>query len=98
MITKIKTNTREEWLAERKKSLGGSDMGAILGLSEYSSPYTVWAEKLGKLPRQKKTSGCDWAMTLRDMSHSDLQKHQALRLLMIRQRGETANTLTSMPI
>lgn len=50
MITKIKTNTQEEWLAERKKSLGGSDMGAILGLNEYSSPYTVWAEKLGKLP------------------------------------------------
>ena len=50
MITKIKTNTKEEWLEERKKSLGGSDMGAILGLNEYSSPYTVWAEKLGKLP------------------------------------------------
>jgi putative phage-type endonuclease len=50
MITKIKTTTHEEWLAERKKSLGGSDVGAVLGMSEYSSPYTVWAEKTGKLP------------------------------------------------
>ena len=50
MITKIKTNTHEEWLEERKKSLGGSDVGAILGMNEYSSPYTVWAEKTGKLP------------------------------------------------
>lgn len=50
MITKIKTTTHEEWLEERKKSLGGSDVGAILGMNEYSSPYTIWAEKTGKLP------------------------------------------------
>ena len=50
MITKIKTKTHEEWLEERKKSLGGSDVGAVLGMNEYSSPYTVWAEKTGKLP------------------------------------------------
>ena len=49
-ITKIKTNSHEEWLEERKKSLGGSDVGAVLGMSEYSSPYTIWAEKTGKLP------------------------------------------------
>ena len=50
MITKIKTKTHEEWLEERKKSLGGSDVGAVLGMNEYTSPYTVWAEKTGKLP------------------------------------------------
>ena len=50
MITKIKTNTHEEWLEERKKSLGGSDVGAVLGMNTYSSPYTIWAEKCGKLP------------------------------------------------
>lgn len=50
MITKIKTKTHEEWLEERKKSLGGSDVGAVLGMNEYSSLYTVWAEKTGKLP------------------------------------------------
>lgn len=50
MITKIKTTTHEEWLEERKKSLGGSDVGAILGMNEYSSAYTIWAEKTGKLP------------------------------------------------
>lgn len=50
MITKIKTNTHEEWLAERNKSLGGSDVGAVLGMNAYASPYTIWAEKTGKLP------------------------------------------------
>jgi putative phage-type endonuclease len=50
MITKIKTTTHEEWLQERNKSIGGSDVGAILGMNSYSSPYKVWAEKTGKLP------------------------------------------------
>lgn len=43
---------REEWLEERRKSLGGSDVGAILGLNPYRSAYTVWADKTGRLPEQ----------------------------------------------
>lgn len=50
MITKIKTKTHDEWLEERKKSLGGSDVGAVIGMNEYSSPYTIWAEKTGRIP------------------------------------------------
>lgn len=50
-MQKISTRgmSREEWLEERRKSLGGSDMGAVLGLNKYRSPYTVWAEKTGRV-------------------------------------------------
>ena len=64
MITKIKTNTHEEWLEERKKSLGGSDVGAVLGMNEYSSPYTIWAEKTGKLPQFE---GNEWTRLGNDL-------------------------------
>lgn len=50
------TNTgmnREQWLAERRKSLGGSDAAAIMGLNPYVTPYTVWADKTGRLPEQE---------------------------------------------
>ena len=52
MVHKIDTSamSREEWLEERRKSIGGSDIGAILGLIKWSSPYTVWANKTGRLP------------------------------------------------
>lgn len=52
MIVKISTAgmSREDWLAERRNSLGGSDVGAILGMNRYATPYTVWAEKTGRLP------------------------------------------------
>lgn len=52
MIEKISTLTMsgEDWLHERRNSIGGSDAGAILGLNKYRSPYTIWAEKTGRLP------------------------------------------------
>lgn len=42
--------SHEEWLEHRSKTIGGSDASAILGMNSYSSPYSVWAEKTGKLP------------------------------------------------
>jgi putative phage-type endonuclease len=41
---------RDEWLDRRRKTIGGSEASAILGLNPWCSPYTVWADKLGKLP------------------------------------------------
>lgn len=42
--------SRDEWLTHRQKSIGGSDASSIIGLNPWSSPYSVWADKLGKLP------------------------------------------------
>lgn len=46
-IHKIKCNSNEEWLAERRKSIGGSDAGTICGYNKYSTPFALWAEKTG---------------------------------------------------
>ena len=42
--------SHEEWLKQRQRSIGGSDAPSIIGLNPWSSPYTVWADKLGKIP------------------------------------------------
>lgn len=44
--------TREEWLAERRKGIGGSDAAAIVGMNLYVTPYTLWADKTGRLPEK----------------------------------------------
>ena len=36
-----------KWLEVRRKGVGGSDVAAIMGLSDYRSPYEVWSEKCG---------------------------------------------------
>ncbi len=40
--------TRDEWLEERKKGIGGSDAAAILGLNPYKDNIRLWEEKTGK--------------------------------------------------
>lgn len=51
MIHKIQYTSREEWLALRDKmeGFGGSDIGAVLGLSTWATPYSVWARKTGRI-------------------------------------------------
>lgn len=45
-----KNMSHEEWLEHRRKRIGGSDASAIIGMNKFSSAYTVWADKLGKIP------------------------------------------------
>ncbi len=48
--TIIRPKDRAEWLEERKKGLGSSDAGTILGASPFSSPLRLWRQKLGLDP------------------------------------------------
>lgn len=41
-------NAREEWLAERRQGIGGSDIAAMLGLSPYKTPLQLWMDKTGR--------------------------------------------------
>lgn len=44
-----------DWHAQRSKSIGGSDIAIIMGRSPWSSPFTLYHEKLG-LGSERKTS------------------------------------------
>ena len=50
MIRKIPFTDHDNWLELRKQALGGSDAAAVLGLSKWSSPLAVYADKLGLVP------------------------------------------------
>ncbi len=52
-IKKIAFETREEWLELRKQGIGGSDAAAVMGLSKWSSPLAVYADKLDILPERE---------------------------------------------
>lgn len=42
--------SHDRWLEFRRQGIGGSDVAGILGMSPWRSPYSVWAEKTGRLP------------------------------------------------
>lgn len=50
MITEIPYKNHEEWLSVRRKYIGGSEAGAVIGLDSYKSPFSLWAEKTGRMP------------------------------------------------
>ena len=39
--------SREDWLALRRNGIGGSDAAAVLGLSRWKSPFSVYCDKIG---------------------------------------------------
>lgn len=41
--------SRDEWLEIRKKSIGGSEIAAVIGMNRWKTPFAVWAEKTGRV-------------------------------------------------
>ena len=46
-IADTKKMSHDEWVALRKTSLGGSDAGTVMGMNQYSSLITLYADKTG---------------------------------------------------
>lgn len=55
---------RPEWLRSRKVGIGGSDVGAILGLDHYRSPLAVYMEKRGELADDEAGEAAEWGNLL----------------------------------
>jgi putative phage-type endonuclease len=43
----IRPATHEEWLDERKKGIGSSEAGTIMGVNHFDTPYKLWRRKTG---------------------------------------------------
>lgn len=46
-VLSVEQNT-QEWLEQRKKLIGGSDVPIIMGVSPWKTPLQLWEEKTGK--------------------------------------------------
>ena len=55
---------RETWLAERRKGIGSSDAAAILGISPWASPLSVYADKKGLIPERDDSERMRWGTLL----------------------------------
>lgn len=49
ILADTKDMSRDDWLELRRRSIGGSDAAVILGLNQFRSQYTLWADKKGIL-------------------------------------------------
>lgn len=67
-LKKISTKAmpHEEWLEHRRRSIGGSDAAAIIGLNPYASAYSVWADKRELIPPKEDSEAMRLGRDLED--------------------------------
>lgn len=46
---------RPQWLAKRRRGLGGSDASTVVGVNRWSSRYELWLDKTGRLPEREQS-------------------------------------------
>lgn len=55
----IPYTTEDEWRQLRSEGIGASDLAGIIGASPYTTPFSIWAEKIGALPDEP-TEAMEW--------------------------------------
>ena len=60
----MNTQTRTDWLAQRRTGIGGSDVAAILGLSKWRTPLDVYLDKRGESAEQSDNPAMRWGRAL----------------------------------
>ena len=55
---------REVWLQARRRTLGASDAGVVLGESPWATPLSLWAEKTGRVEPEEPGRAAEWGLRL----------------------------------
>lgn len=80
---------REEFLAQRRKGIGGSDISALLGLNPWKSSFELYLDKTGRLeetltPEQEERM--KWGTILEDVIAKDYAEQNGVRIQRINQQ------------
>ena len=62
----MKPEERAAWLEERKTGIGGSEAAAVMGLSPWATPVTVWLDKTGRAAPKEETEAMRIGTELED--------------------------------
>lgn len=76
------TSSREVWLAERRKGIGGSDVAALLGLSPWCSPIEVFLDKRGEIAAQPENEAMRWGNILEPVVRQEYSNRTGFEVLM----------------
>lgn len=63
----IKPKDHEEWLRLRNYGIGASEVGALLGLSPYDTPFSLFLKKTGQVPQEQENEAMLMGHLLEDV-------------------------------
>ncbi|WP_171311948.1 YqaJ viral recombinase family protein [Enterococcus cecorum] len=67
--------SHQEWLEDRRKGIGGSDVATVLGLNKYKSVYQLWLEKTGQVEvTSAQSEAAYWGNTLEEVVAEEFSK------------------------
>jgi putative phage-type endonuclease len=67
-------SNREEWLLLRKTYLGGSDLGAVIGVNKYKTALDVYLEKTSEFVEEVNNDATYWGNVLEDVVAQEYSK------------------------
>lgn len=74
--------SNDDWLALRKNSIGGSEIAAAIGLSRWSSPFKLWAEKTEQIKREDKPNQfMYWGNVLEEVIRREFEKQYGYKVI-----------------
>ena len=71
---------RSEWLALRRKGIGGSDCAAACGLSRWKSPLQLFFEKTRGMKMEEDNERMAWGRTLEPIIRAEFAKRTGLQV------------------
>ena len=81
-IERIPIVDREQWLALRRRDVTASAIGALLGVSKYSSPFALYALKAGIVAEEPDAPVIDdWSITISPMGRGNLLEDAGAEML-----------------
>ncbi|MDT3497178.1 YqaJ viral recombinase family protein [Bacillus toyonensis] len=80
VIAKTTDLTREEWLEIRKRGIGGSDLAAVLKLSDWNSPMSIYLDKIGELKEKPQSEYAYWGDALEEVVAQEFMKRTGLKV------------------
>lgn len=83
---------RDQFLAGRKKGIGGSDVAAILGFSPYKSPYQLWLDKTGRSERKEsQNESAHFGNLLEDVVAKEFSRRSGMKVQRVTQQLSLEN-------
>ena len=88
-MAKILTTTEnlsyEEWLAWRRKGIGGSDASIVCGVNRYKSPLELWLDKTGQIPFGEAGEAAYWGTQLEPFVKHEFTKRTGIEIREVKQ-------------
>ncbi len=70
----------DEWLEQRRKGIGGSDVAGILGVSKWSSPIKVYMDKIGELPPVEDNEAMYWGRVQEEIVAKEFELRSGMKV------------------